>query len=491
MINTRPVKVAVHDPKSTYKKKEQDPLLKRKLLAAKHPAKKFNPIVVIITSYNNEKVCEKNLESVFSQNYDNYRVIYIDDCSTDQTYERVANYIALKGQQDRVTLIRNPKKSIKMANLYKACLSCRDEEIIATLDGDDWLIHEKVLATINQYYQSPDVWMTHGSAIIHPEYREICGTPIEDAVVMSNTVREHPFKMSMLRTFYAGLFKQIHLKDLLFQDDFIPTADDVAFMYPMAEMAGVHCVFVPEILYVINDSNPIREMRTAARLQEVLPLHIKSREKYLPLSNTFNPARPPSKTLKRPAVYLISHDEPRYLESSLLSILNNLTYYSGITVLCKVSKDEQLAHYQEMVLNYPSVRFVFEDHAKVLADEPSDYIVLASDKMALRKPVELNYYLREMEQTGASSFFIGHQEAPFHTISLNKKTSAVTTSTLLKFPELSQEIFFVLMPKRNIERLLAVEDFDHHIMETYLNFVLDDEDVSLIEDEKRCICLAN
>jgi len=38
-------------------------------------------MVVIIPSYNNESYCEKNLTSVFSQQYENYRVIYIDDCS--------------------------------------------------------------------------------------------------------------------------------------------------------------------------------------------------------------------------------------------------------------------------------------------------------------------------------------------------------------------------------------------------------------------------
>jgi hypothetical protein len=61
-----------------HKKKEEDHFLKRKLINAKHPIKKDNPIVVLITSYNNEKVCEKNLESVFIQNYDNYRLIYVD-----------------------------------------------------------------------------------------------------------------------------------------------------------------------------------------------------------------------------------------------------------------------------------------------------------------------------------------------------------------------------------------------------------------------------
>ena len=42
-------------------------------------------IVVIIPSYNNVRWVEKNLMSVFEQKYENFRVIYIDDCSTDGT----------------------------------------------------------------------------------------------------------------------------------------------------------------------------------------------------------------------------------------------------------------------------------------------------------------------------------------------------------------------------------------------------------------------
>ena len=51
------------------------------------------PIVVVIPSYNNERWVENNLTSVFKQNYQNYRVIYVDDCSTDNTYKHVMELI--------------------------------------------------------------------------------------------------------------------------------------------------------------------------------------------------------------------------------------------------------------------------------------------------------------------------------------------------------------------------------------------------------------
>jgi hypothetical protein len=38
-----------------------------------------NPLVVIIPSYKNAKYYKQNLDSVFNQNYTNYRVIYVAD----------------------------------------------------------------------------------------------------------------------------------------------------------------------------------------------------------------------------------------------------------------------------------------------------------------------------------------------------------------------------------------------------------------------------
>jgi len=51
------------------------------------------PIVLIVASYNNTQWYKWNLDSIFNQKYKNYHVIYIDDCSKDDTYELVKNYI--------------------------------------------------------------------------------------------------------------------------------------------------------------------------------------------------------------------------------------------------------------------------------------------------------------------------------------------------------------------------------------------------------------
>ena len=52
-------------------------------------------LCVIVTSYNNgeNKLYEKNVKSIMRQNYNNYKVIYIDDASTDNTMNIVKRFV--------------------------------------------------------------------------------------------------------------------------------------------------------------------------------------------------------------------------------------------------------------------------------------------------------------------------------------------------------------------------------------------------------------
>src|SRR4051812_23126452 len=60
--------------------------------------------VVIIPSYNNKDWYENNLQSVYKQHYTNYRVVYIDDVSTDDTYNLVQSHVEALGQGWRTTI---------------------------------------------------------------------------------------------------------------------------------------------------------------------------------------------------------------------------------------------------------------------------------------------------------------------------------------------------------------------------------------------------
>ena len=107
-------------------------------------------IVIVITSFNNKDWYQQNLDSVFMQDYHNYRVIYIDDCSPDGTGMLVAAYIKELGQEFRTTLVLHQEWQSQMANHYMAAYMCDDDEIICQLDGDDIFYDKNTLKIINQ-----------------------------------------------------------------------------------------------------------------------------------------------------------------------------------------------------------------------------------------------------------------------------------------------------------------------------------------------------
>jgi glycosyltransferase involved in cell wall biosynthesis len=249
-------------------------------LSEKYPVLEEKSFVFCIPSYNNEKFCEKNLSSALTQNYSNYRVIYIDDCSNDKTYVKIKNLIKKYDAKDKVKLIHNKKRMLKVYNVFHALQDCRDDEIVVMLDGDDWLSHEGVLNHLNRYYANPDVWVTYGIGVIHPDYERLWGKPLPDEVYEKNLIRNYDYCISMPRTFYAGLFKKIKEQDLKYGNDFYSITGDLAIIYPIIEMAGKHVLCVNEVLYVINHESMINDFKLNYHLQLKMDYHIRTSCKY-------------------------------------------------------------------------------------------------------------------------------------------------------------------------------------------------------------------
>lgn len=226
-------------------------------------------IVVIIPSYKNSQWVDKNLGTILSQNYDNYHVVYIDDQSPDDTFERAQNLVKTMGQSDRVTLICNKERQGALANLYHAIHACPDGAIVATYDGDDWIPDgcTNAFQILNEAYSDPNVWMTYGQFETFPgKHLGICH-PMPERIVQEKSYRKEQWFTSHLRTFYAGFFKKIKKEDLMIDGEFYSVAWDQAFMLPMLEMANGRIKFIEDILYVYNQANPLNDFKQHLRKQ--------------------------------------------------------------------------------------------------------------------------------------------------------------------------------------------------------------------------------
>lgn len=105
-----------------------------------------NYLISIVTpSFNHEFYISRFIESVLSQDYQNWELIIVDDCSEDKTFQIAQNY-----KDERIKVYKNDFNSGVNYTINKAfCLS--SGQIITTIASDDEL-NDNALLKINEYF---------------------------------------------------------------------------------------------------------------------------------------------------------------------------------------------------------------------------------------------------------------------------------------------------------------------------------------------------
>lgn len=245
--------------------------------------KKPVEFVIVSPSYNNEAWYEKHLQSIISQTYPHWSLIYINDCSNDATSMLVDQFVHNNRIAHKCQLIHNTKRAGAMANFYNAIRSVEGHKVIVHLDGDDWFSHERVLEQVARVYENEDVWMTYGNYVMEPNPNNVpsvCAA-FPERIMKERKFRSYPWVSSALRTYYATLFHRIKKKDFLHEGTFFSVASDLAFMFPMLEMASRgHIHFIEDILYIYNRQTPINDDRVRLEEQLKMDQFIRQKERY-------------------------------------------------------------------------------------------------------------------------------------------------------------------------------------------------------------------
>jgi hypothetical protein len=138
-----------------------------------------------------------------------------------------------------------------MQNFLIAMCNVPDpDDVIACVDGDDWLLHESALAIVAKIYdEKPETWVTYG------QFRSYA-LGVECTPYPRDEYRSEPWRASHLKTFRAGLFHKIKRDDLRVGGEFTRYCCDLAVMFPLLEMAGPErTVFNPEPIYFYNNAH--------------------------------------------------------------------------------------------------------------------------------------------------------------------------------------------------------------------------------------------
>lgn len=109
-------------------------------------------IDVLVTVYNGERFIAQTIDSVIGQTFQDWRLIIVNDLSTDRTEEIIRSYAA---RDPRILLIQGEHKGIAAA--ANIGLRAVTAPLVARLDGDDIALPERLQIQHDFLQTHPDV----------------------------------------------------------------------------------------------------------------------------------------------------------------------------------------------------------------------------------------------------------------------------------------------------------------------------------------------
>jgi hypothetical protein len=359
---------------------------KRELLDV-HPEREYSltenkSFTFVVYALNQALWCERSLESIFAQEYEFYRVIFVDDASTDSTYETAQNFVMSAAQDSRVILMRNETRLGFCASLYRAVEHCSDKEIVIPLEAKDWLSQELVLSRLNAAFQNSDVWIAESQAMMYPQFQ----------------IKE----TEGVFAFYAALFKEVPLKNLFFEGR--PAHTKGVCFSSLQELAGGRVrKFTDPFLFANDASFSPSQKQTSVTFFRKPSQALLQFPKSLSLS-------------EKPDMLIFSYDRPLQLYALLESIRYYMSGLSQLSVIYRASDERYTKAYEELYPQFPSICWIRQSDQphkdfkplvlQALKKFTSPYILFGVDDIVVKDFVDLTCCIDAMEKTGAYGFYL-------------------------------------------------------------------------------------
>jgi len=240
---------------------------------------KEQEIVVITPFYNSRNYIEECIDSVAAQDYDNWKMILIDDASTDDSFDVAKNYIASlpKNIQNKIDLHRNASNVGAVCNqvttLKSIDTSITAESIIMFVDGDDCLANDPHIFDMynNMFHDGAE--FSYGSCWSMVDNIPLIAQPYPPEVKKNKSYRQYKFNWGMpythLRVFRKYLIDKIPYSAFKDSDgNWFKAGGDNSTFYNILEKADPDKVAViSDIVYLYNDKNPLNDYKVNSEEQ--------------------------------------------------------------------------------------------------------------------------------------------------------------------------------------------------------------------------------
>ena len=193
------------------------------------------------------------LASVRAQTFANWDAyVTVDPCGDDTSVRAVL----AAASDPRIHVRGNHTRRYSMANLVAAIRWCGagHEDVIVSLDGDDWFARDDALQIIADAYERFDCWVTYGSWLsvkLAPNRKPNGRWPAYPEGTVD--FRGHPFLGTAVRTWKRWLWDHLRDDDLRNETgEYVRVSEDKLVMIPLLELCGTsraHHIDAPIMIY--------------------------------------------------------------------------------------------------------------------------------------------------------------------------------------------------------------------------------------------------
>ena len=208
-------------------------------------------IVVVIPISSHAPDSDKCLKSILSQNYPNYRLLFIDVDHNSQIqselqtlFTNVRNELNENGQN------QFPNYTVSR-NYFDAIHSLADDDIVFHIESNSWLMNNSIFERIARIFTNSDIWLAYSPYIDYPTQSPKLDHSKKGEKWWKLHVRKSEWLSSPVKIYYAGLFKQMKITS---PKGMHPRIQLNVFLTPLVEKAKRHITYIKDSLYY-NDSS--------------------------------------------------------------------------------------------------------------------------------------------------------------------------------------------------------------------------------------------
>ena len=172
-------------------------------------------VSVIMPSYNTAAYISASIKSVLAQTYSNWELIIVDDCSTDNTDEIVAEFLVDK----RIRYFKNTQNSGAALTRNRALREAKGEWI-AFLDSDDIWLPEKLEKQIEFMKKNNYVFSYHDFEKIDEAGKSLGVTVTGPEIVTRSMMYNYGYPGCLTFMYNAKFMGLVQIKDIKKNNDY-------------------------------------------------------------------------------------------------------------------------------------------------------------------------------------------------------------------------------------------------------------------------------